>query len=110
MKEISFNQLSDYHNDGLVLLGCGGDLNEWDCGVREEIKEFASVTDLGEAVSLTTSGGRIDILIPFTPNNEIKVFGLAKWRLTFGDCSWLSDYVDNCASQHAGYIGEQPII
>lgn len=102
MKTIKFKQLKKYKNEGLVLMGCGGSLNEWVEGVQEILKDenIATSSDFDEAVSLETSGGRVDILLPFAEKNKIKIGALAMWRLKFGDASWLSDYTVNYKDQH----------
>lgn len=102
MKQIKFNDLLDIP-EGLILLGCGGDLNEWINGVLDILFEkeiIESKDDFGEPVCLTTSGGRIDLVFPFAENNKINIGKLAMWRLQFGDASWASDYIVNYEDQH----------
>jgi hypothetical protein len=91
--------------EGAVLLGCGGDVEDWLVGVTDlwvtqgigtgKIKDMIS-----GAYKLTTTGGRTDLLLLFAENTTLDMGKLAMWRLRFGDASWLSDYVDNYASQH----------
>jgi hypothetical protein len=37
----------------------------------------------------------------FNKNGKHNIGKMAMWRLRFGDCSWVSDYIINYASQHA---------
>lgn len=85
--------------DGLVCLGCGGDPNDWDKGVREKLPPSCKDI-LGDAFIVKTTGGRTDIVFPFKPDVQIDMGVLAVWRISFGDCSWISDYVVNYASLH----------
>jgi len=108
-KEISFDEFKSTVKDleGLVLLGAGGDLNDWIKGVSNDLheKEIAASdkpSDLWSAAYvLTTSGGRTDLALVFnTDKNALNVGKLAMWRLQFGDASWISDYLVNYAKQH----------
>lgn len=89
--------------DGLVLLGCGGDANEWIEGVEGLLKKDgiakAGVTLYKSTHVLTTTGGRTDIVLVLNPD-AVDLGRLAIWRLNFGDCSWISDYIVNYASHH----------
>jgi len=91
--------------DGLVLLGAGGDLQEWIGGIskmlkEEKIAQSSKPKDLwGQAIKLTTTGGRTDLLLTFK-GNSFNMGKMAIWRLRFGDASWWSDYKVNYASQH----------
>lgn len=88
--------------DGLVLLGAGGDLQEWIDGVKSLLKEGGVASpefEVTEAHKVTTTSGRTDLLLLFDWST-VNVGKLAIWRIGFGDCSWLSDYVNNYADQH----------
>ena len=105
-----FQTFKDYVNtqgqDGIVLMGCGGDPNEWAGGVadllhKEEIVTSADPTEVwNEAFLLTTTGGRTDIALTFNPNMKFNYNKMALWRLRMGDCSWIMDYVVNYTDQH----------
>lgn len=93
--------------EGLVFLGCGGDLTEWVDGVFDQLKEdgviikkanFSDVFE--EAIKLTTTGGRIDLAFVFVDGLLINLPKLAIWRIRWGDCCWASDYLENYVSQH----------
>lgn len=114
MHEIQEMTFADFQTDvakheGIVLLGCGGDLQEWIEGVTQSLID-AKVTPLAKPeelfskfIKLTTTGGRTDLTLIFSTSPKINIGAMAMWRLRFGDCSWISDYLVNYASQH-GYI------
>ena len=90
--------------EGIVLLGAGGDPQEWINGVtdilnKEDIAKGTPEELWGKANKLTTTGGRTDIALTFNHNNGLKfnMGKMAMWRLRFGECSWISDYLDNYA-------------
>lgn len=92
------------NDDGLVLLGTGGELQEWVDGVTGLLKDKGIATpefEITKAHKLTTSEGRTDLLLCFDWAT-VHVSKLAMWRLRFGDCSWLSDYIVNYRSDHLG--------
>lgn len=98
--------ISRKHSEGIVMLGAGGDLNEWVVGVSKSIHEFGAAptsdpSSLWESAHrLTTTGGRTDLLLVLKKDSNLDIGKLAMWRLRFGDCSWLSDYVVNYADHH----------
>ena len=97
-------KLSKGGKEGLVLLGCGGDLNEWVDGVTEALNgegiAKGTPTDLWEAIySSTSTGGRTDLTLLFG-KGKLDIGKMAMWRLQFGDASWLSDFVVNYANQY----------
>ena len=97
LQELSLTQ------DGLVLLGAGGDLQEWIDGITKMLKDEDIASDAFEvtgAYKVTTIGGRADLLLLFDWST-VTVGKLAIWRIAFGDCSWLSDYIPNYANQHS---------
>lgn len=91
-----------YRLDGLVFLGCGGEIDEWINGIIEilEKKSIATKTDFEEPYIIETTGGRTDLVFEFANKNKIDFGKLAIWRIKFGGCSWISDYVVNYASHH----------
>lgn len=100
----SFTQLPT--EEGLVLLGAGGDPMEWINGVanmwaEQGIAKSGNPADLfSDAILLKTTGGRTDLVLPFKSGAPIDMGKLAMWRLSFGDASWISDFKDNYASQY----------
>ena len=99
----TFNDISTSVDEGIVLRGCEGDLNEWYNGVIGTIVDFGipcSSSDFNSPYAIVTTGGRIDLVMEFSENCQIDITRLAMWRLSFGDCSWISDYIDNYRDQH----------
>ena len=92
--------------EGIVLLGAGGNPQEWIDGVFKTWKKEKLTTGptpeavFSKAFLLKTSGGRTDLALTFKRKAPIDLGRLALWRLQFGDCSWVSDYKVNYAAQH----------
>lgn len=106
---IDFKGKTQDQFEGLVFLGAGGDLDDWVRGVSSELKkegisiEETEIEDMfTEAYELETTGGRTDLALVF--NDEKHPFDIDKlviWRLKFGECSWISDYLVNYEDQHS---------
>lgn len=86
--------------EGLVLQGCGGDLQEWVNGINQILTEEGILkkgAGFEEAYTFRHDGLTC-LLFPFKENMELDMGKLAVWRLathsTFGG-TWLSDYVPN---------------
>ena len=97
-------------SEGLILQGCGGDLNEWVDGINGMLTEDGILlggTKFDEKnVSTFSRDGLTNLLVPFTDDVEINMGKLAMWRLQTHDQfggTWLSDYVDN---KLGGFISE----
>ena len=97
--------------EGLVLQGCGGDLQEWVDGINGLFTEAGILLDgstfqAGD-VSVFQHGELINMLFPFE-DVKLDMGRLAMWRLQthgqFGG-TWLSDYVPN---RLGGFIQEPP--
>lgn len=93
-------------SDGLVLQGCGGDLQEWLDGINglfTEEKLLLNGTKF-ENIYAFENKGLTNLLFPFNDSAELDMGRLAIWRLRsheqFGG-TWLSDYVPNCLSDFA---------
>ena len=94
--------------EGLVLQGCGGDLQEWVDGINDLFTE-AGIPQSGNRfgrVSVFQQDGLTNLLFPFD-GVQLDVGKLAIWRLQthaqFGG-TWLSDYVPN---RLGGFVQEQ---
>ena len=91
--------------EGLVLLGAGGDLKEWVVGITKILKdEGIAKSDnpdevWGEIYKLNTTGGRTDLVLMFK-GDSLDIGKMAMWRIRYGDASWLSDYLVNYAEHH----------
>jgi hypothetical protein len=107
-KFADLNNLSKKHTkEGLVMLGAGGDIHEWVDGVTTKMISDGIVVKTeddiwSEIILLVTSGGRIDLAFIMNNDVEFNMGKLAMWRLKFGSCSWVSDYVINYKSDHWG--------
>jgi hypothetical protein len=88
--------------EGIVISGAGGNLLTWIEGIssilqEEGITKTSEPTDLWSSVfSTTSSGGRIDLVLVFKDKGRPFNMGkLAIWRMRFGKCSWISDWLVN---------------
>ena len=94
--------------EGLILQGCGGDLQEWVDGINDRLTEAGILLDGSqfESVSVFQHQGLTNLLFPFD-GAKLDAGKLAMWRLQthgqFGG-TWLSDYVPN---QLGGFTQEQ---
>jgi hypothetical protein len=103
-----FGQLSQVGKtqEGIVCMGAGGDPKEWIDGIfgmwQEEGITSAQSPDevFASAKTLKTTGGRTDLVLQFKDGANLNMGKMAMWRLRFGDCSWISDYKQNYATQH----------
>jgi hypothetical protein len=100
MKQITTDELRHMSgSEGLILQGCGGDLEEWVNGVNEMLTQEGILLD-GDTfkdVSSFEHGGMTNLLFSMD-DVKLHIGKLAMWRLqshrTFGG-TWLSDYVPN---------------
>jgi hypothetical protein len=108
VKQVSFEEFRNSVKDkeGIVLLGAGGDPMEWINGVTNilQTKEIVKCDEEElwlEAYSMQRGPNRTDLALVFNPLGfEFKLIDLSKmamWRIQFGDCSWISDYLVNFA-------------
>ena len=111
MKELSTEQLRQMEGqEGLVLQGCGGDLQEWVDGINGLLTD-AEILRGGsrfqaENVAVFQHDGLTNLYFPFE-GVELNMGRLAMWRLQtheqFGG-TWLSDYVPN---RLGGFLSER---
>lgn len=93
--------------EGLILLGCGGDLQEWLDGINEMLAD-AGILQNGsrfENIRSFQYEGLTCLLYPFEGVN-LNIGKLAMWRLqTHANLggTWLSDFVPN---RLGGFLGE----
>ena len=109
--EITINELRQMkHKEGMILQGCGGDIQEWEIGINELLTQEDILLEgtKFENVRSFFHEGSTNLLFPF---EDVKLdFGkLAIWRLrshgTFGG-TWLSDYV---ANKLGGFLDGGPV-
>ncbi len=104
MAEISILNTDDLRkmkdSEGLILQGCGGDLNKWVDGINDLLTKEGILLEGTKftEVSAFKYHDLTNLLFKFTDDVQLSVGKLAIWRLasheTFGG-TWLSDYVDN---------------
>lgn len=97
------------NEEGLILQGCGGDLEEWVTGVNDLLTEEKILLE-GSRIENCFSfrhGGLTCLLFPLK-DAKVDIGKLAMWRLKthseFGG-TWLSDYVHN---RLGGFIKAAP--
>ena len=96
--------------EGLVLQGCGGDLQDWLNGINEMLTDAEILLNGShfESASVFQHDGLTNLLFSFE-NVELNMGKLAMWRLQthgqFGG-TWLSDYVPN---RLGGFVKEAPV-
>ena len=102
-------QMAD--QEGLVLQGCGGSLQEWQDGINQLLTE-EGILQGGtkfEDVCVFQNEGCTCLLFQFTPEVQLDMGKLASWRIRsseqFGGM-WLSDYVD---IKLGGYIQDHSV-
>ncbi len=108
MKQITTDELRRMNgSEGLILQGCGGDLEEWVTGLNEMLTEQGILLD-GDTfkdVSSFEHGSMTNLLFSMD-DVKLDIGKLAMWRLqshsVFGG-TWLSDYIPNALG---GYIIE----
>lgn len=94
--------------EGLILQGCGGDLQEWIDGVNEMLTENEILLNgtKFEKVYSFQNGNLTNLLYPFD-DVDLSMGKLAMWRIasyTQFCGSWLSDYVPNYLG---GFVAEK---
>lgn len=111
MKEITIDDLRRMGDqEGLVLQGCGGDLQEWVDGINQMLTDAGILLDGStfrtENVSVFQHEGLTNLLFS-SEDAKLDMGKLAIWRLQTHEQlggTWLSDYVPN---RLGGFIQEQ---
>lgn len=106
--QITVNELRQMKGqEGLVLQGCGGDMQQWVDGINEllTLEEILLEGTAFKNVKSFQYEGLTNLLFPFE-DVKLNMEKLAIWRLqsheTFGG-TWLSDYVSN---HLGGFVAE----
>lgn len=111
VKQITTDDLRKMKDkEGLVLQGCGGELQEWVDGINGELTKanilLGGTKFKAENCSVFENEGLTCLLFPFTADVKLDMGKLAMWRLRtheqFGG-TWLSDYVPN---KLGGFVAE----
>ena len=110
VKTISKDELRRMEgSEGLILQGCGGNLDEWVDGINDMLTEDGILLNGTRFHDCSTfeHDGSTCLLFPFKDDVELDVGKLAMWRLqthgNFGG-TWLSDYVPN---KLGGFISKE---
>lgn len=113
IKNITTGDLHHMKNsEGLVLQGCGGDLQEWVDGINKMLTEEGILRNGSKFTDCSAfeHDGLTCLLFPFK-GVDADLGRLAIWRLkthdTFGG-TWLSDYVPNRLGGFYGNQQEEP--
>ncbi len=100
MKTITTEELKNMnHQEGLILQGCGGDLQEWIDGINGILREQGILLDGKplDDVAVFQHEGLTNLLFAFG-EHKLDIGKLAIWRIQtreqFGG-TWLSDYMEN---------------
>ena len=100
MKQITTTELREmYGTEGLILQGCGGNLQEWVDGINSLLTDEGILQNGSKfkSVSVFEHEGLTNLLFDMD-GVDINVGKLAMWRINtqsnFGG-KWLSDYVPN---------------
>ena len=109
IKEISIDELRKMDKkEGLILQGCGGDLQEWLDGINDLLTTEGVLLNGSKFDTIYSFqvGDHTDLLFPFD-NVELNIGKFAMWRLqthnTFSG-TWLSDLVPN---ELGGFLSEE---
>ena len=101
IRKITTDDLRKMKNkEGLILQGCGGDLQEWQDGINDLLTKENILLDGSKFENCLSFeyNGIPCLLFPFEENVKLDTGKLDIWRLrshsTFGG-TWLSDYVPN---------------
>ncbi len=98
------------NQEGLILQGCGGDLNEWVDGINQMLTANGCLREgtQFQKVSTFDQEGLTCLLFHFTDDVKVNGARLAMWRLASHDQfggTWLSDFVPN---RLGGFARDQP--
>ncbi|MBR5164823.1 MAG: pentapeptide repeat-containing protein [Ruminococcus sp.] len=92
--------------EGLILQGCGGELQEWADGINSALIDSDILKSPFDRLYVFENEGHTNIMFPFE-DVELDIGKLAMWRLQTHEQfygTWLSDYVPN----RLGGFEEQP--
>lgn len=94
--------------EGLILQGCGGDLQEWADGINSALTDSDILKSPFDRLYVFENEGHTCLMFPFE-DVELDIGKLAMWRLQTHEQfygTWLSDYVPN---RLGGFIEEEPV-
>ena len=112
-----FQHLSDLvksGEEGLVVMGAGGDPQEWIDGILKLLKEEGIAkpdATFGETFLLDGNvmgeEGRTDLVLLFNTPSGFEIGKLAMWRIKFGSASWASDFIVNYAKDYGVSVEDE---
>ena len=100
IKEITIDEVMEFKDDtGLVLQGCGGDLQEWVDGINKMLSDKGILVNGHKLNRVYTfkAFGLTNLLFMWV-DEDCYIGKLAMWRLNYRQqfgAMWLSDYIDN---------------
>ena len=106
-KDIDFSDFEKANkgSEGIVLIDCGGEPEEWFNGVGGVLKEEGiapnGVEDFGPFFRMKSPEGRTDLVMMFANDCQANLGKMAMWRLKFGDCKWVSDFIPNFRKEYS---------
>lgn len=109
VKEITTDELRRMNKkEGLVLQGCGGDLQDWLDGINSLLTSEGVLLNGSKFDTIYSFNvdDHTNLLFPFE-NVELNIGKLALWRITTHsqfNGTWLSDFVPN---ELGGYLQEE---
>lgn len=112
VKQITTDELRKMKGtEGLILQGCGNDLDEWIDGINDLLTGseilLGGTKFKAENCRVFENEGLTNLMFPFSEDVKLDMGKLAIWRLqTHGNFGgkWLSDYVDN---RLGGFLSEE---
>lgn len=95
----TYDLLNMKGKEGLILQGCGGEIQEWLDGINDTFTKDGILLDNTKFknISVFENDGITCILYPFE-DVHLDIGKLAMWRIRTHSAfagMWLSDYVDN---------------
>ena len=113
-KRISPDELRQKRGqEGLILMGCGGPLEEWESGINDWLTEEGILLDGTKFSDITPFQyrGLTCLLFAMTDDVKVDVGRLAVWRLksheVFGG-TWLSDFLTNQLGMRGDELPDAP--
>lgn len=112
IKQITTDELRRMNGmEGLILQGCGGNIQEWVNGINTMLTESGILLDGTKFKAVNCCVFKNEkltcLLFPFSDDVKLDMGRLAAWRLNthseYGG-TWMSDYVDN---RLGGFIEEK---
>lgn len=101
IREITTDELRQMKgNEGLIVQGCGGSLQDWQDGINKMLTDASILKDgtSFDDIYSFKNGNLTCLMFPFEKDVNIDIDKLAVWRLMTHEefyGTWLSDYIPN---------------